>query len=150
MNISEVKAVTLSVIGVVGGCISSALGGWDTAVEALAIFMAVDFVLGVLCATIFKKSPKTQSGGISSNEMAKGFIKKILKLVIVAVAYRIDLLIGSSFVRDAAVIAFCASELLSIVENAGLMGVPFPKPVLQAIDILQRKSESKTSDNNKT
>ena len=58
----------------------------------------------------------------------------------VVVAVRIDILLGTTYIRDATCIGFCVNELLSIVENASLMGIPFPDAVKKAIDVLQKKA----------
>jgi toxin secretion/phage lysis holin len=65
-----------------------------------------------------------------------------MTLLIVLVAYRLDLLIGTNYVKDAVIIGFCVNELLSIIENAGLMGLPLPPVIVKALDILKSKSES--------
>jgi toxin secretion/phage lysis holin len=62
-------------------------------------------------------------------------------LLVVLVACRLDLLLGSDFIRDAAVIAFAANETISIIENLALMGVPVPKILTEAIEVLKKKSE---------
>ena len=59
-----------------------------------------------------------------------------MMLLIVLVAVRLDLLMGTDYLRDAVCIAFIANEALSIIENAGLMGVPLPEMLRNAIDIL--------------
>ena len=58
------------------------------------------------------------------------------------VAYRLDLVIGTNYIRNAVIIAFIVNELISLVENAGLMGVPIPKVITKSVDILQKKAES--------
>ena len=68
-------------------------------------------------------------------------MRKGVTLLIILVATRIDMLMGTTFVRDAAVIGFSANELLSIVENAGLMGIPMPKVITDAVEVLQNRSE---------
>ena len=62
-------------------------------------------------------------------------------MLVVLVAHRLDLLVGTDYIRTAAVIGFCCSELVSIVENAGLMGVPLPGVIIKAIDILKNKND---------
>ena len=62
-------------------------------------------------------------------------------IMVVLVACRLDLVTGSTFIRDTAIIAFIANETISIIENAGLMGVPIPAVVAKAIDILKQKAE---------
>lgn len=64
-----------------------------------------------------------------------------MTLLFVMIAYRLDLLIGTDYIRDAVVIGFCANELISIVENAGLMGLPLPKVIIKALDVLRDKAE---------
>lgn len=126
-------------IGAVGGWISWLLGGWDTAVVTLVIFMAIDYISGLAVAGVFHASRKTDSGALESRAGWKGLCKKAMTLLFVLVAHRLDMVIGTTYIRDAVVIAFVANELISIVENAGLMGVPMPAAIVNAIDILQRK-----------
>ena len=57
-------------------------------------------------------------------------------------ACRLDLMMGSNFIRDAVVIAFVANETISIIENAGLMGIPIPAVITKAIEVLKKKAES--------
>lgn len=63
-----------------------------------------------------------------------------------------DILLGTTYIRDAVCISFCLNELLSIVENTCLMGIPFPPAIKKAIDVLQTKVgriEEETPENNK-
>ena len=71
----------------------------------------------------------------------KGLIRKGETLLIVLVACRLDVVIGSGFVRDAAVIGFSVNEAISIIENAGLMGLPIPDVITQGIDVLKAKAD---------
>lgn len=64
-----------------------------------------------------------------------------MTLLFVLIAYRLDLVIGTNYIRDAVIIGFVANELISIVENAGLMGLPLPQIITKAIDVLTKKSE---------
>ena len=77
----------------------------------------------------------------------KGLIRKGETLLIVLVACHLDTVMGSNFIRDAVVIAFIANETLSIIENAGLMGIPIPKALTGAIEILKQKSEQDSKEN---
>ena len=63
-----------------------------------------------------------------------------MTLVFVLVAYRLDIVIGTNYIRDAVIIAFIANEAISLIENAGLMGVPLPAVITKAVDILQKKA----------
>ena len=128
-------------VGALGSAIASLYGGWDAALQTLIIFMAVDYVTGLIVAGVFHKSPKSQTGALESRAGWKGLCRKGMSLLIVLVACRLDAVMGSSFVRDAVVIGFIANETLSIIENAGLMGVPIPKVLARAVDILKQRSE---------
>lgn len=128
-------------IGFIGAAIASLYGGWDAALTTLIICMAVDYLSGLVVAGLFKASPKSENGALESRAGWKGLMRKGFSLLMVLVACRLDLLIGTNIVRDATVIAICANELISFVENLGLMGVPVPAPITKAIDILKNKSE---------
>ena len=130
-----------TIVGTVGGFIASLFGGWDTALATLLIFMAVDYVTGLIVAGVFHKSQKTASGALESRAGWKGLCRKGTSLLVVLVAYRLDLVIGSNFVKDATIIAFIANETISIIENAGLMGAPIPAVVVKAIDVLKQKAD---------
>lgn len=131
----------LTLIGITGSWIASLFGGWDAALITLIIFMGIDYVTGLIVAGVFKASEKTQSGALESSAGWKGLCRKGVTLLVVLVACRLDLVMGSSFIRDAVVIAFIANETISIVENAGLMGVPIPGVVKKAIEVLKSKAE---------
>lgn len=131
-----------TVIGTVGGFVASLFGGWDTALATLLIFMAVDYVTGLIVAGVFHKSQKTENGALESRAGWKGLCRKGTSLLVVLVSYRLDLVIGSNFVKDATIIAFIANETISIIENAGLMGAPIPDVIVKAIDVLKKKADS--------
>ena len=134
-------------IGVVGGFIASLFGGWDAALVTLIIFMGVDYLTGLIVAGVFHNSEKTETGTLESRAGWKGLCRKGVSLLVVLVACRLDLVIGSNFIRDSVVIAFIANETLSIVENAGLMGIPIPAVIARAIDVLKKKAESEDKKN---
>ena len=133
------KNVVLSAIGAVGSFIAGALGGWDSALITLAVFMLIDYFTGWIVAAVFNKSQKTETGAYSSAIGLKGVCKKIMILLLVMVAYRMDQLIGGTYIRDGACIVFIGNEAMSILENAGLMGIPIPKPIKNALDVLHDK-----------
>ena len=128
-------------IGVVGSTIASFFGGFDAALITLFIFMCVDYVTGLIVAGVFNKSEKTENGALESRAGWKGLCRKGVSLLVVLVACRLDMIMGSNFIRDATVIAFIANETISIIENAGLMGVPIPSVITKAIEVLKKKSE---------
>ncbi len=133
--------VISAMIGAIGALFTSLFGGWDTGMTTLIIFMAIDYLAGLVVAGVFKQSQKSDSGALESRAGWKGLCKKGMSLLFVLIAYRLDLMIGTDYIRDAVVIGFCANELISIVENAGLMGLPLPKPIMKALDVLRDKAE---------
>lgn len=139
------KNVICTAIGVAGSCIATLFGGWDAALTTLLIFMAVDYVTGLIVAGVFHKSQKSADGALESRAGWKGLCRKGTTLLVVLVACRLDMVTGSNFMRDATIIAFIANETLSIIENAGLMGVPIPAVVVKAIDILKQKADGDTT-----
>lgn len=128
-------------VGLIGSAIAAYLGGWDTALQLLVIMMVVDYVTGFICAAVFHKSRKTKSGSLKSNIGFKGLCKKGVILCFVLIAHMVGQVVGSEYVRDAVIIGFCVNELISIIENAGLMGVPIPPPVKRMLDALQVEKE---------
>lgn len=132
-----------SIIGIIGSGIASLFGGWDAALVSLLIFMGIDYVTGLIVAGVFHTSEKTKDGSLESRAGWKGLCRKGVTLLVVLVACRLDLIIGSNFIRDAVVIAYIVNETISITENVGLMGVPIPKPIAKAIEVLKDKSEGK-------
>ena len=136
-----VKFGTCITIGAIGGAIASIFGGWDTALLTLVISMAIDYITGLIVAGVFHKSPKSAAGGLESSAGWKGIARKFCTLCIVVIANYANKLIGSTYIRDAVVIAFCANEFISILENAGLMGLPIPKVLTKAIDVLKDRTE---------
>ena len=125
--------------GILGAALCWAYGGWDAAMAALLVCISVDYISGSLVALVFHKSSKTESGAYNSAYGLKGLCKKGLMLLFVLVAVQIDRLLGTAYVRDAVCIGFCANEILSIVENLGLAGIPMPEAVIKALEQLQHK-----------
>ena len=133
--------VVYSIVGAVGGFIAMAFGGWSDALITLMIFMGVDYVTGLIVAGIFKKSKKSESGALESRAGFKGLCRKGVALLIVLVAVRLDIVMQTSYIKDAVIIAFIANESISIIENAGLMGLPIPVVIVKAIDVLKKESD---------
>ena len=132
-----IKIFILSGVACVGAAIASLLGGWTGAMTTLVILMLVDYVTGIIVAGVFHASPKSSGGALSSAVGFKGICRKFVILLIVVVACRVDLLLDTNVIRDATCIGFCANELVSITENAGLMGIPLPRKLVEAIEVLR-------------
>ena len=77
-----------------------------------------------LLPAVFGKSPKSEKGTLESRAGWKGLCRKAMTLFYVLIAARLDALMGTDYLRDAVCIGFIANEALSIIENAGLMGLP--------------------------
>ena len=134
------KHFICTITGVIGGIVAALWGGWTEGLLVLVIMMAIDYVSGLVVAGVFHNSPKSPGGGLESKAGLKGLMRKIFVLALVAVAHLIDRLIGTNYIRDVVCIAFILNEVISIVENAGLMGIPIPQRLRQAIDMLRQKA----------
>lgn len=139
------KNVICSFIGIIGSFIASLYGGWTASLTSLLIFMGIDYATGLIVAGVFHMSPKTETGALESRAGFKGLIRKFMILAFVLIGHRLDLAVGTTYIRDAVCIAFIANELLSIVENAGLMGIPIPAVITNAIDILKKKEHNEAA-----
>lgn len=136
------KNMIFTVIGMIGSAIASFFGGWSAGLTTLLIFMAIDYISGLIVAGVFHRSPKSEGGALESRAGWKGLVRKGMTLLIVLIGCRLDILLGIMYIRDALIIAFILNELLSIIENAGLMGIHIPKVLENAIELLREKSES--------
>lgn len=141
MNVNVIKTSVCTAAGIIGSTIASVFGGWDAAMITLVSMMVIDYLTGVLVAGVFHNSPKTQNGTLESKAGWKGLCRKGMTLLIVLVAARLDIILGTGFIRDAVIIGYIANETISIIENAGLMGVPIPEAIKKAIEVLQSKGE---------
>lgn len=127
-----------TITGLAGGFIAAIFGGWDSALATLVVFMGIDFVTGLVTA-VMGKSKHSRSGALNSKAGWIGLAKKFCILLMVVVGVRIDILLGTTYIRDTVCISFCLNELLSIIENTTLMGIPYPPVIKKAIDVLQTK-----------
>lgn len=135
------KETILAIVGIIGAAIAHVFGGWNAAMGTLLIFMGIDYLSGLIVAGIFHASPKSEGGALESKAASKGLIRKGMALLVVLIGARLDLLLGTDYIRDGIIIAFVVNELLSIVENMGLMGVPFPEPLKNAIELLKGRTD---------
>lgn len=140
-------AIFSAASGVAAGILSSVIGGWDLALETLAIIMLLDYITGLIVAGIFHKSPKSEGGALDSKAAFKGLVKKALIIIIVVAFHQADKLTGKSFFRDGACWAFFIAELLSVVENVGLV-YPLPSFIRKALDWFSDKGNHLGDDLN--
>jgi len=141
MGMTNGKPALCAALGCIGSLIAQAFGGWNSGIVTLLAFMAVDYISGLIVAAVFHASEKTESGGLESRAGWKGLCRKGMTLCIVLIAHRLDIALGTSVVRDAVIIAYICNEAISITENAGLMGVPIPERLIDAVDVLQGKGK---------
>lgn len=141
-NIKTVRMDVCLLSGIIGSAILYLFGGWDKDMQTLVTVMVIDYLTGLMVAGVFKKSPKTESGGLKSDIGFKGLCKKFIVLMVVAMMYRIDVFLGINYLRDLCIIGFIINEVISITENAGLV-IDLPPIVKQAIDILNKKAAEK-------
>ena len=130
------KEHAAAAIGIAAGMVSWLVGGFDTPILVLIICMGADYVTGLIVAGIFHASPKTAGGGLDSRVGWKGLARKFVTVLIVVVANLADVLLGLHYIRDAVIAAFCANECISILENAGLMGIRIPRVLTEALEKL--------------
>jgi toxin secretion/phage lysis holin len=141
------RNIFCAVFGAAGSIFASIFGGWDAAIVTLIIFMSIDYITGLIVAGVFHASKKSPSGSLESRAGWKGLCRKGVTLLIVLVATRLDMAIGTHYIRDTTVIAFVVNEAISIIENAGLMGIPIPEVIIRMIDVLKKQSEDGGCEN---
>lgn len=137
----HLQEIICGTAGAVGGAIAAAFGGWSNDLTVLVAFMVIDYITGVLAACLCR-SGKTEGGGLSSSVGWSGLAKKVGTLLLVLVAHGLDVAMGVSYVRTAAVIAFIVNEALSILENAALLGIPLPEVFKKALDVLNGRNHN--------
>ena len=137
----NLKGIVCTSIGIVGAATSDLFGGWDAAMTTLIVFMSIDYITGIIVAGVFRQSRKSDTGGLKSNVGWQGLCRKGVTIALVLMSCRLDIMMGTAYIKDTVVIAFCTNELISIVENAGLMGIPMPNIITKAIDVLKHDSE---------
>lgn len=140
------KYKIFTALALAGSALAELFGGWDMALETLLLLMAADWITGgILLPAVFGKSPKSPNGALESRAGWKGLCRKGMTLFYILIAARMDRLLGMDYIRNAVCIGFIANELLSIVENAGLMGVPLPAMIRKVIDILKENAEKEAA-----
>lgn len=144
------RGVLCAAVGIVGSGVASLFGGWGAALSGLVLFMAIDFAMGLTVAGVFKRSKKTDGGALESRAGWKGLCRKVYTLALVLVAHWLDIITGTSYIRDAVCIGFIANEAISILENAGLMGIPIPSVMSKAIEVLRDKNSKYSDTDNST
>lgn len=144
------RLVFYSIIGgvsVAGTFITDLLEGWNSTLETLIIFMALDYLTGLICSLIFKKSNKSDTGAYDSKIGLKGLFKKVGILFMILIAARSDIIMNwgqNGYICKTVTLFFITNEGLSIVENLGLMGLPLPNVIKDAFCKLKSYENNKT------
>ena len=128
MNVNSTIKVILAGIG---GVLAYLFGPWDALIIGLVVLLTLDYVTGVTAGAI--------KGELSSKVGFFGLLRKLVILVIIAVAAIIDRIIPSTngAIRAAVIMFYIMNESLSILENAGRIGIPLPKRLRKAIESLR-------------
>lgn len=140
-NVVHIKNMVLGAVAVAGSFVANALGGWDAALKVLVAFMAADYITGVLVAALWQRSNKSDTGALDSKAGFKGLCKKGMILLLVWLGVLLDNAMGAAYIRTAVVLFFIGNEGLSLLENLGLMGVPFPAALKNMLEALQKKGD---------
>ena len=142
MDAVAVKNAVLCFFAAAGSVIANALGGWDSALRVLVAMMIADYITGVLVALIWHRSNKTDDGTLSSKAGFKGLCKKGVIILIVWLAVLLDNATGANYIRTAVILFFIGNEGISLLENVGLMGVPYPQFLKKALQALRDKGDN--------
>ena len=141
MDANAIKNGILAGFSVIGSFAAYALGGWDASLQVLIALMVTDYITGVLVAAVWHKSSKSSSGTLNSVAGFKGILKKCAILLLVWIGVLLDQALGSAYARTAVVLFFVGNEGISLLENLGLMGVPFPAFLRRALEALRDQGD---------
>lgn len=135
----KLKSIVSIVTGTIGSLFINLIGKPTDDLIILIVLMIIDLIVGFLISAIWQKSSKTDSGKLSSSVMFKGIIKKFFTLVIVVIAYQLDILLAMNVIRHIVIIAFIVEEVLSITENIAITGIKIPTVITKALDVLEKE-----------
>lgn len=142
MDAVHIKNSVLAALAAVGTFVAHALGGWDAAMQVLVALMAADYLTGILVAAVWQRSNKSATGALDSKAGFKGLLKKGMIMLLVWLGVLLDNALGAAYIRTAIIIFFIGNEGLSLLENLGLMGVPFPAFLKRALEALREQGDN--------
>lgn len=140
-NMVHFKNWVLAALAALGALIANALGGWTADMKALVFMMGADYLTGILVAALWQRSDKSRTGALDSKAGFRGLCKKGVILLVVWLGVLLDEALGVSYIRTAVIFFFMGNEGLSLLENIGLMGVPFPDFLKKALEALRDKGD---------
>lgn len=128
-------AMNQGIFTVLGGWLGYYLGGCDGLLYALIVFVVCDYITGVMCAVADHR--------LSSNVGFKGICRKALIFIIVGIANVIDVhVLGQAgVVRTAVIFFYLSNEGISLLENAGHLGLPIPGKLKAVLEQLHDRAE---------
>lgn len=140
---AEVWSKIVKASAVIAGAIAGFFGEWNVLLTVLAVAMVLDYVSGIIVAAC-GKSLKTEGGHLDSKVGFIGLAKKGFILIIVLVATLLDKALGTDAMvfQTAAACYYIANEGISILENAGLIGLPVPGTIKKALEQLREKGDN--------
>ena len=141
MDYNAVKNGVLAALAAAGSWIANYMGGWDASMQVLVALMVADYLTGVLVAAVWHKSSKSSSGTLNSVAGFKGILKKCMILLLVWIGVLLDNATGTNYIRMAVILFFIGNEGISLLENLGLMGVPFPAFFRRALEALRDQGD---------
>lgn len=145
----KLKYIIELIISTLGTMLINIIGKPTDELMILLMLMIIDLITGTLVSAVWHKSSKTKSGKLSSRVMFKGIVKKILTLVIVVIAYQLDILLGINVIRYIVIITLIIEEILSIIETITLTGLKVPAIITKALDVLERSVKDEFSASSK-
>ena len=135
----KVKYLIELIISSLGTILINIIGKPTDELMILLLLMVIDLITGTLVSAIWHKSSKTKSGKLSSRVMFKGIVKKLLTLVIVVIAYQLDILLNIDMIIYIVIISLIIEEVLSVIETIALTGIQVPTIISKGLDILERR-----------
>ena len=137
------KVKICSIVGVIGSSVMAFVDKGGAALETLVIFMIIDYITGISVAVFWRRSGKTKRGLLKSEAGWRGLCKKGMILGFVLIGNRLDILLDTNYVMNTICIGYAMNELISIMENAGLMGIPLPAVVQGIVEVLSDEDSQK-------
>lgn len=123
------------IVTVLGAFVGGLIGGLDSLAYALVLFVAVDYITGVMAGIVEKK--------ISSEVGFKGIFRKVVIFILVSIAHIIDskILGNGSAIRTAVIFFYISNEGISILENAVRIGIPIPQKLMDVLHQINREDD---------
>ena len=132
-NLTDTGKTTFAVTSVIFGTLANALGGFDTSLRLLVVLIVADYITGVALAIKDKK--------LSSEVGFIGLFKKIMIFVMVWVGFELDKALGTEVLRNIVIYFYASNEGVSLLENTGRLGVPYPEKLKKVIEQLKDRGD---------